>query len=275
MIKFFRKIRQNLLSEGKTGKYLKYAIGEIILVVIGILIALQINNWNEQQKQVQDLHSHFKALLIDLNLDIEMLKIRQNQAQNNYMYSDSLINYIRHKTFDELSNLELYVLHPKITYRPFEWHGTTIDEMKFTGTFRYIKNKKIVNLLFEYESNKVLSSKWQDTDESKLTTTYTYWNDIVNRNYSGQWNRLSLVEWDGNGNKVFRNYSEDPVYKQMKDENLELLTNDLKKIYKGANFVWELKNGLKFRFEGSIPNMIERAEELKTIITQELDITKG
>ena len=42
MIKFFRRIRQNLLSEGKTGKYLKYAIGEIILVVIGILIALQI-----------------------------------------------------------------------------------------------------------------------------------------------------------------------------------------------------------------------------------------
>jgi len=50
MIKFFRNIRQNLLAEGKTSKYLKYAIGEIILVVIGILIALQINNWNENRK---------------------------------------------------------------------------------------------------------------------------------------------------------------------------------------------------------------------------------
>lgn len=47
MIKFFRKIRQNLITEGKTGKYLKYAVGEVVLVVIGILIALQINNWNE------------------------------------------------------------------------------------------------------------------------------------------------------------------------------------------------------------------------------------
>jgi hypothetical protein len=47
MIKFFNKIRQNLLAENKTGKYLKYAIGEIVLVVIGILIALSINNWNE------------------------------------------------------------------------------------------------------------------------------------------------------------------------------------------------------------------------------------
>ncbi len=49
MIKFFRKIRQNLLLENKTGKYLKYAIGEILLVVIGILIALSINNWNQSR----------------------------------------------------------------------------------------------------------------------------------------------------------------------------------------------------------------------------------
>jgi len=51
MIKFFRKIRQNLLSAGKTGQYFKYAIGEILLVVIGIIIALQINNWNEDRKE--------------------------------------------------------------------------------------------------------------------------------------------------------------------------------------------------------------------------------
>lgn len=51
MIKFFRKIRQRMFTENKFGKYLIYAIGEIILVVIGILIALQINNWNEGVKQ--------------------------------------------------------------------------------------------------------------------------------------------------------------------------------------------------------------------------------
>ena len=51
MIKFFRKIRQNLLMENKTRKYFKYAIGEIVLVMIGILLALQINNWNEKRKE--------------------------------------------------------------------------------------------------------------------------------------------------------------------------------------------------------------------------------
>jgi len=74
MIKFFRKIRQNLLLEGKTGKYLKYAIGEIILVVIGILIALQINNWNENRKIDQKRKNYYNQLIVDLNNDITYSK---------------------------------------------------------------------------------------------------------------------------------------------------------------------------------------------------------
>ena len=67
MIKFFRKIRQNLLSEGKTGKYLKYAIGEIVLVIIGILIALGINEnvKNRNNLELRDLY------IIQLNDEVE------------------------------------------------------------------------------------------------------------------------------------------------------------------------------------------------------------
>lgn len=57
MIKFFRKIRQNLVSAGKTGKYLKYALGEIVLVVIGILIALSINNWNTNKANEEQAYN--------------------------------------------------------------------------------------------------------------------------------------------------------------------------------------------------------------------------
>ena len=66
MIKFFRKIRQKLLTENRTGQYLKYAIGEIFLVVIGILFALQINSWNQNRLErieeieiLKSLHSDF------------------------------------------------------------------------------------------------------------------------------------------------------------------------------------------------------------------------
>lgn len=78
MIKFFRNIRQNLLKEGKTTKYLKYAIGEIFLVVIGILIALSLNNWNENRKQEQNLKKVYRVIVEDLekdNLEIDSILV--------------------------------------------------------------------------------------------------------------------------------------------------------------------------------------------------------
>ena len=71
MIKFFRKIRQNLLMENKTGKYFKYAIGEIVLVVIGILIALSINNWNSNRIERNSDYQLINALITDLELKNE------------------------------------------------------------------------------------------------------------------------------------------------------------------------------------------------------------
>ena len=82
MIKFFRSLRMQLLSENKTGKYLKYAIGEIILVVIGILIALQINNWNENRK----LHNEELGLLLEVksNLEVTLDNFRNDTLLNTY-----------------------------------------------------------------------------------------------------------------------------------------------------------------------------------------------
>ena len=81
MIKLFRNIRKNLLNEGKTSKYLKYAIGEIILVVIGILIALNINNWNENQKSKKDERYVLTEVLKNLEEDAVLVDeiIRQRQ----------------------------------------------------------------------------------------------------------------------------------------------------------------------------------------------------
>ncbi|MGB5357241.1 MAG: DUF6090 family protein [Eudoraea sp.] len=73
MIKFFRRIRQRLLSQNKFSKYLLYAIGEILLVVIGILIALQVNDWNEGRKQRLVELKYFYNLKNDLQTDNERL----------------------------------------------------------------------------------------------------------------------------------------------------------------------------------------------------------
>ena len=108
MIKLFRRIRQNLIMENKTGKYLKYAIGEIVLVVIGILIALQINNWNEQRKlkavELNLLYELQDVLEggVDGELKFQLSQIESNKIskascefliyhfENNLPYNDSL-----------------------------------------------------------------------------------------------------------------------------------------------------------------------------------------
>ncbi|MBK8515362.1 MAG: hypothetical protein IPL55_03455 [Saprospiraceae bacterium] len=74
MIKLFRKIRQNLLLTGSTGKYLQYAIGEIVLVVIGILIALSINNWNEANKIERKKQELVTSLIEDFEFNRDILK---------------------------------------------------------------------------------------------------------------------------------------------------------------------------------------------------------
>ncbi len=107
MIKFFRKIRQKLLSENKFSKYLLYAIGEIILVVIGILIALQINNWNETQKQIDkeiilltEVKANLQEDLIDFEFNIEHnnKRIKYNEVirrviEERLPYNDTLKTY--------------------------------------------------------------------------------------------------------------------------------------------------------------------------------------
>jgi uncharacterized membrane-anchored protein YhcB (DUF1043 family) len=111
MLKFFRKIRQKLLSENKFSKYLLYAIGEIILVVIGILIALQVSNLNEERKDRELGNSLKKALQSELKADIELmnldlqyieteLKISNSFAQrlsSTNAREDTLIQIVRHE----------------------------------------------------------------------------------------------------------------------------------------------------------------------------------
>ncbi len=81
MIKFFRKIRRSLLTSGKIRSYILYAVGEIILVVIGILLALQISNWNEEYKDRQHEKTYYCKLLDDVNQDLHLVEILIEENQ--------------------------------------------------------------------------------------------------------------------------------------------------------------------------------------------------
>jgi len=73
MIKYFRHIRKDLINTGKISKYFKYAIGEIILVVIGILLAVQINNWNENRKTQNTVNTTITLLKDEINTNLKSI----------------------------------------------------------------------------------------------------------------------------------------------------------------------------------------------------------
>ena len=107
MIKFFRKIGYDLMEKNKTGKYVKYAIGEIVLVVIGILIALQINNWNEGQKSKALEKNMLENLVENLEQNCDKL---QSQIHSISFYRKSgsvIISAIENKLIDQ-DSLENY-----------------------------------------------------------------------------------------------------------------------------------------------------------------------
>ena len=94
MIKFFRRIRFNLMEQNKTGKYFKYAIGEIILVVIGILIALQINNWNEFNKERESEKRILTEIRDNLVFDLVDFESNITTFQNKITSSKSLLKIL-------------------------------------------------------------------------------------------------------------------------------------------------------------------------------------
>jgi hypothetical protein len=130
MIKFFRKIRQNLVMQNKTGKYFKYAIGEILLVVIGILIALQINNWNDLRKNKK----YEKEILYLINqnlkndsiaLSTELLKSSEsNEITDRLLEQVSLGNYS-----DSLNNW----LGKIISFERFKSQSSAFEVLKSKG----------------------------------------------------------------------------------------------------------------------------------------------
>ena len=167
MIKFFRKIRQNLLSEGKTGKYFKYAIGEIILVVIGILIALQINNWNQQrilEKQSQqvllNLREEINENKTELESATEFLKQRVdkrleylNRSDQNISDSEK-IKKISNMVFFYLESIELPIIENELgpNKKIFQWTELTKSMQNLSESIGYY-NKGIEYLENDMHSN--------------------------------------------------------------------------------------------------------------------------
>jgi len=149
MIKFFRNIRHHMIKENKVSSYLLYAIGEIILVVIGILIALQINNWNitrlENIAKKQYLINLKDNLFIDQESLIKKIKISQKRIKEFDTLVDMLMNPSNYSkaAFKEKASIARQ-------FSNFVAMKATYDNLNNTGNLNLLGNQKLINDLFLY-----------------------------------------------------------------------------------------------------------------------------
>ena len=152
MIKFFRHIRKSFLLENKTSKYFKYAVGEIILVVIGILIALQINNWNEGRKELQEERSILENLHEEFLENKKMHNVELIECNNAKQAGYTLMNLIgKSETiiFEKNADSLLYTVLESGSFRPSE---NTINDLVQSGRLRLLRNKNLKVLLYNWQS---------------------------------------------------------------------------------------------------------------------------
>lgn len=150
MIILFRRIRQQLLAQNKLSKYIFYAFGEIILVVIGILIALQINNWNEAHKATQTETVYLNNIVRDLNEQLKSIDIQAKQEEEFFNISLSLLNdYYTNNTLtmDSLFFNRATLLTIR---RTFVVNDPTFTDLVSSGNIKLIKDLNKKDQIIQY-----------------------------------------------------------------------------------------------------------------------------
>ena len=193
MIKFFRNIRKRLLSENRISKYILYAVGEIFLVVVGILIALGVNNWNQDMKDqrlAEDLLSRIHSDLVQ-----DTISFRSQIEHNNMIRKD--IKELLVMLYDNVDSKEqvqhMSAIYDKALDQVFSPNDNTYRSMSISGSLGLIKNQElkeeIVELYSEYDEIAALLSsinEWMIGIVSTVDTETDFirFNNFINDIYT-------------------------------------------------------------------------------------------
>jgi len=175
MIKFFRKIRYDLMEKNKTANYLKYAIGEIILVVIGILIALQINNWNESRKDFAKSKNYLSEIKKDLVSDT----IAFNRAIKSISTSIDVGEWALNRIHDNTSPTDSLWMSFDGTYWDTSINDRTFQRVQNAGDSKFIGFESItdeINYYYGITKKRVeYKTSW---DEKEVSENQSYMRDL-------------------------------------------------------------------------------------------------
>ena len=226
MLKFFRKIRQKLVEQNKLGNYFKYAIGEILLVVIGILIALSINNWNETRKLQKEerhyllaLHSDFKTA--ESNLRIKLALVEEQLEHNerlltilagpvNSIPNDSIVGMLR-KAFIDI---------------PFGVQVTAYVDLLNSGKLSVIQSEELRRALSEFDAENVLANQYAENAADQWAGQVTEF-FIKSLNVSAIYGKDAKVHWNYPGIPVSTGYDNTPTNRRFSSDEEVLWGREL------------------------------------------------
>ena len=251
MIAFFRRIRHQLLNQNRLGKYLLYAIGEIVLVVIGILIALQINNANEARKARIVENDYLERLLVDLKENEALWEDRIDREEMRREAAIAILNYSLSKEQDSVQKVLPY-FNSVGNWSSLQINEVTFNEMVSSGTLNIISNDSIkLKILALDRLNKAITRRAQGMEENLL-------------------HRLGEVifdQIDGSSVFVIDNLEDDLLDREYSTDELESLYQDVlsefKALFTNKDFI-----NMLILIEANTPLIVGEFEEASGLVAE-------
>jgi hypothetical protein len=162
---YLRKIRRDLIKEGNLKRYLAYAVGEVIIVVIGILLALYLNNWNQQRTEIKLELQYYQSIKNQLNEDLTTLygEINYNQNfLNQFSFAKKLILLNDKSKADTLGKITLNM----VRFSDFRRKSNIYQTLVNSGEIVLINNNKITEKLQSLEENYTYINRLEENHAS-------------------------------------------------------------------------------------------------------------
>jgi hypothetical protein len=254
-------------------RFLRYALGEIILVVIGILIALQINNWNEDRVEQKEIREYALNLAAAIATDMEMLLPVEMQIRASIRQAEELANYLRGRTIEEMDNAELYFLNTITNYRSYAWNRAALEQLKTSGGLRRMRNDGLVQLISDYDAlTQHLDQDYRE-DEESARALWALSNQLIDLNYPPE-GLEDVLEWEDGFTSAdierrLTRFRETDAFRSLAGMGWPLLSNDLASFRRLANLNRDFADGARARPDIELPRLRQFAAEIQALIDEE------
>ena len=243
----------------KWGEYLL----EFFMLFFAVFLGFVAENIREHMVEKDRAKQYAKSLISDLQKDTSMINEELFELNHSIKDIDSLCLYVKGKTINQISNLELFekAFINMGFYRPYKWSRASIEQLKSSGSLRYFNNDSIVYKISSYDAGTRHMDQDYQTDENLRGKVFQQRELIIDQNYPDELFLLRVSNYDS--------LKTTTSYQRLKNENIRLLTTDIKDIKILVNEYQTLKFLLTVRRTDELPDMVKEATELIQLLKEE------